>query len=123
MPSFDDTSLASVVTRLGSARKLKFMLSHARRREIQHQVRSPLLASRSDSSVSGSVPLEFDKEDEDFLGGGVCEALLDAPVPVPKQRDGSSVWQGTSRDDAMSVDSSLSASSASVNIDDGLSFS
>ena len=87
------------------------------RREIQHKVRSPLLAPRSDSSVSGSVPLEFDEEDEDFLGGGVG-ALLDALEPVPKQRESSDVSRGTSRDDRVSVDSSLSASSASVNIDD-----
>jgi hypothetical protein len=58
--------------------------------------------------------LEFDEEDEDFLRGG-AGALLDAPVPLPKQREGSSASRGTSRDDGVSVDSSLSASSASVN--------
>jgi hypothetical protein len=51
------------------------------------------------------------------LGVGVG-TLLDAPVPLPKQREASSESRGTSRDDGVSVDSSLSASSASVNIDD-----
>jgi len=76
-----------------------------------------LLAPRSDSSISGSIPLEFGGEDEDFLGGGVG-TLLDAPVGLPKQRELESLnaLRGTSRDDEMSVDSSLSASSASVNI-------
>jgi hypothetical protein len=32
-----------------------------------HKVRSPQLVPRSDSSLSGPVPLEFDEEDEDFL--------------------------------------------------------
>ena len=35
------------------------------RREI-HKVRSPPLLPRSDSSMPGPVPLEFDEEDEDF---------------------------------------------------------
>ena len=56
-----------------------------------------LLAPRNDSSVSGSVPVEFDEEAQ-------CED--------------SSASRGTSRDGRVSVDSSLSASSASVNIDD-----
>jgi hypothetical protein len=86
-------------------------------REIQHKVRTPLLAPRSHSSVSGSVPLEFDEEDGNFLGGGVG-ALFDVPVPLPQQREGSSASPGTSRYDGVSVDSSLSASSASVNIYD-----
>jgi hypothetical protein len=81
------------------------------RREIHHKVRSPLLAPRIYSSVSGSVPLEFNV----FLGGGVG-ALFDVPVPLPKQCEGSSASSGTSRDDGVSVDSSLSASTASVNI-------
>jgi hypothetical protein len=56
------------------------------RREIQHKVRSPLLEPRSDISVSDSVPLKFDEVDEDCLGGGVG-TLLDAPAPLPKQRE------------------------------------
>ncbi|KIM42507.1 hypothetical protein M413DRAFT_444245 [Hebeloma cylindrosporum] len=32
-----------------------------------HKARSPQLVARSDSSLSGPVPLEFDEEDEDFL--------------------------------------------------------
>jgi len=36
------------------------------RREIQHKVRSPLLVPRSDSSISGSVSLEFDEEMRTF---------------------------------------------------------
>ncbi|KIJ92643.1 hypothetical protein K443DRAFT_13448 [Laccaria amethystina LaAM-08-1] len=67
-------------------------------REIQHKVRTPLLAPRSHSSVSGSVPLEFDEEDGNFLGGGVG-ALFDVPVPLPQQREGSSASPGTSRYD------------------------
>ena len=54
----------------------------------------PFLVPRSDSSVSGSLPLECDEEDEDFLRGGVG-ALLDAPVPLSKQREGSSASRGT----------------------------
>jgi hypothetical protein len=84
------------------------------RREIQHKVRSPLLARRSDSSVLGSVPLELDEEDEGFLRGGVG-ALLDAPVPFSKQRESSNASRGTSRDNGVSADSSPSACSASVN--------
>ena len=44
--------------------------------------------------MSGSALLEFDEEDEDFLRGGVG-ALLDAPVPLSKQREGSSASRGT----------------------------
>ncbi|TFK32507.1 hypothetical protein BDQ12DRAFT_692387 [Crucibulum laeve] len=36
------------------------------KREI-HKVRSPVLVPRSDNSIPGPVPLEFDEEDEDFL--------------------------------------------------------
>ena len=61
--------------------------------------------------------MEFDEEDEDFLRGGVG-ALLDAPVLLSKQREGSSASRGTSRDDGVTLESSLSASSARVNIDD-----
>jgi len=32
-----------------------------------HKARSPQLVARSESSLSGPVPLEFDEEDEDFL--------------------------------------------------------
>ena len=46
------------------------------------------------------------------MGGGV------GAYPLPKQREGSSTSRGTSRDNEVSVESSLSASSASVNIDD-----
>ena len=55
--------------------------------------------------------------DEDFFGGGVG-ALLHAPVPLSKRLEGSGALRGTSRDDDVSMDSSLSASSASPNIDD-----
>jgi hypothetical protein len=67
--------------------------------------------------MSGSVPLEFSEEDEDFLGGRVG-ALLDASVPLRMQREGSSASRGTFRDNGVSVDSLLFASRASVNIDD-----
>ncbi|KAG6839768.1 hypothetical protein C0991_011821 [Blastosporella zonata] len=40
------------------------------RREI-NKVRSPRLRPRPDSVMSASVPLEFDEEDEDFVGPGV----------------------------------------------------
>ncbi|GLB34454.1 hypothetical protein LshimejAT787_0200190 [Lyophyllum shimeji] len=39
------------------------------RREVIGKVRSPRLKPHADSAVSPSVPLEFDEEDEDFLGG------------------------------------------------------
>ena len=144
MPSFDDTNLTSVVTRLRCARKLKLTLSLPRkrypppplrpatspffnvlcrtpclcsrgrlqpltltsypyprtapqgqspsrsgarfpagfgdgisagsgriRREIQHKIASLLLAPRSDSSISGIVPLEFDEE-EQHEGSSAC---------------------------------------------------
>ncbi|KAG5653843.1 hypothetical protein H0H81_010116 [Sphagnurus paluster] len=44
------------------------------RREL-HKVRSPRLRPRPDSSLSASVPLEFDEEDEDFLARDHEESL------------------------------------------------
>lgn len=70
------------------------------RREM-HKVRSPQLLPRSDSSMSGSVPLEFDEEDEDFQtrdaeddgGSGGLQ------VPTTRYRDAtSSTSRGTSRE-------------------------
>jgi len=73
------------------------------RREM-HKVRSPQLVARSDSSMSGTVPLEFDEEDEDFL---VRDTLT---IPSSGRRqDDSSISRGTSRDGA-SAGSAPSAS-------------
>ena len=60
--------------------------------------------------------MEFDEEDEDFWEVGLALCWT-RQYPLPKQREGSSASRGTSRDDGVSVDSSLSASSASVNMD------
>ena len=43
-----------------------------------HKARSPQLVPRSDSSLSGPVPLEFDEEDEDFLSRD--SAALEIPL-------------------------------------------
>ncbi len=53
------------------------------RREM-HKARSPQLVPRPDSGLTGSVPLEFDEEDEDFVG--------------PLGQGDSSTSRGTSRD-------------------------
>ena len=61
------------------------------RREIG-KVRSPRLAPKRDS-MSASVPLEFDEEDEDFISpGGACS-----------ERDGDVTSRGTSREDAATL--------------------
>lgn len=56
------------------------------RREI-HKARSPTLRPKSDASMARSVPLEFDEEDEDFIG-------LD---PSFGEQDNDTNSQGTSR--------------------------
>ncbi|KAG6817066.1 hypothetical protein H0H87_000245 [Tephrocybe sp. NHM501043] len=65
------------------------------RREI-NKVRSPRLRPRPDSVMSASVPLEFDEEDEDFVGPAQGDGLLDGEreserdaldVPVSSSRE------------------------------------
>ena len=77
------------------------------RREM-HKVRSPPLLPRSDSSMSGPVPLEFDEEDEDFL---VRDVQDDGSLKVPptiRHRDEISISRGTSREGGASVESTSS---------------
>ena len=62
------------------------------RREM-HKARSPQLVPRPDSGLTGAVPLEFDEEDEDFVG----HDALDVPGYTLGQGD-SSVSRETSRD-------------------------
>jgi hypothetical protein len=92
------------------------------RREM-HKVRSPRLGPRSD--VSGSVPLEFDEEDEDFLdrdnrlgvhgddsisrstsrGEGDSGASVSTPstsaVPLD---DADDLWHGWNTEDKLAID-------------------
>ncbi|KAF8065405.1 hypothetical protein FPV67DRAFT_1451169 [Lyophyllum atratum] len=56
------------------------------RREI-NKVRSPRLKPRPDSSMSASVPLEFDEEDEDFLGRDMDLGADGLDVPSSVSRD------------------------------------
>ena len=73
------------------------------RREM-HKVRSPPLLPRSDSSMPGPVPLEFDEEDEDFLVRDVQDDDENGGLKVPntatRHRDeaSSSTSRGTSRE-------------------------
>ncbi|KAF8801838.1 hypothetical protein BYT27DRAFT_7007668, partial [Phlegmacium glaucopus] len=70
------------------------------RREM-HRVRSPQLLPRSDSSLSGPVPLEFDEEDEDFVTRDVDDddgSGSGLQVPTTRHRDETSTSRGTSRD-------------------------
>lgn len=93
------------------------------RREM-HKVRSPQLGPRSD--VSGSVPLEFDEEDEDFLnrdnrlqvhgdesmsrstsrGEGDSGASVSTPSTsaVPLDDDGDDSWHGWNAEDKLAID-------------------
>jgi hypothetical protein len=89
------------------------------RREIG-KVRSPRLIPRSGDSVSTSVPLEFDEEDEDFLpldiqtqgrdsratsreGASVSTPSTDIE-PLPHDREGDLSWDGWSNEDKQAVD-------------------
>ena len=78
------------------------------RREM-HKVRSPPLRPRSDSSVSGPVPLEFDEEDEDFLVRDVQDNDGSLKVPTTiRHRDEASTSRGTSREGGTSAESTSS---------------
>ena len=94
------------------------------RREM-HKVRSPRLGPRSD--VSGSVPLEFDEEDEDFLnhdddrldvpgddsisrstsrGEGDSGASVSTPSTsaVPLDEEADDLWHGWNTEDKLAID-------------------
>jgi hypothetical protein len=93
------------------------------RREM-HKARSPRLGPRPD--VSGSVPLEFDEEDEDFLnrhsrvdvlghdsisrstsrGEGDSGASMSTPSTgaVPLDDDADDLWQGWNAEDKLAID-------------------
>ena len=79
------------------------------RREID-KVRSPPLRPRSDSSVSGPVPLAFDEEDEDFLVRDVQDddGGLKVPTATTRHRDETSTSRGTSREGGTSAESTSS---------------
>ena len=77
------------------------------RREM-HKARSPRLGPRSD--VSGSVPLEFDEEDEDFLDRD--DDRLDVPG------EGGSISRSTSRGEGDSGASVSTPSTGAVPLDD-----
>ncbi|KAI0084206.1 hypothetical protein BDY19DRAFT_997921 [Irpex rosettiformis] len=89
------------------------------RREIG-KVRSPRLVPRSGDSVSASVPLEFDEEDEDFTALDIPAqgrdsratsreaASLSTPStgiePLPADNEGDVSWEGWSNEDKQAVD-------------------
>ncbi|KAI0693476.1 hypothetical protein BC835DRAFT_1071237 [Cytidiella melzeri] len=89
------------------------------RREIG-KVRSPRLLPRSGDSVSTSVPLEFDEEDEDFLSLDVAAKDSDSRAtsregasvstpstgiePLPAENEGDTSWEGWSNEDKQAVD-------------------
>lgn len=95
------------------------------RREI-HKARSPPLISRTDSSMSGPVPLEFDEEDEDFVtrdphlterdddshshttsrGEGDSGASLSTPATSnhPLDDGGDDMWQGWDPEDKQAIE-------------------
>ena len=73
-------------------------------RKEMHKVRSPLLLPRSDSSMSGSVPLAFDEEHEDFQ---VDDVRDDDGLRVPGKTR-SSTSRGTSREGGTSAESTSS---------------
>ena len=66
------------------------------RREM-HKVRSPPLLPRSDSSMPGPVPLEFDEEDDDFQFRDVQNEDGGLQVPITTG-DEASTSRGTSRE-------------------------
>ena len=66
-------------------------------RRGMHKVRSPQLVARSDSSMSGTVPLEFDEEDEDFL--------IRDTLDIPPGRQGETSRDGASAESARSASS------------------
>lgn len=93
------------------------------RREIG-KVRSPRLAPKGDS-LSTSVPLEFDEEDEDFMPQGLASsgdenedalsrgtsreaASLSTPStniePLPAEEDGDALWEGWGPEDKQAVE-------------------
>ncbi|KAF9463475.1 hypothetical protein BDZ94DRAFT_1258923 [Collybia nuda] len=80
------------------------------RREII-KARSPRLRPRPDSSMSASVPLEFDEEDEDFLSNDT----LDVPA---LDRDADSGSRGTSRGGADSGASISTPATSTRPLDD-----
>ncbi|KAH7923186.1 hypothetical protein BV22DRAFT_1015894 [Leucogyrophana mollusca] len=95
------------------------------RREI-HKVRSPQFGPRPDSSLSGSVPLEFDEQDEDFLyqtpkldepndetpsrstsrGEGDSGGSVSTPSTNlnPLEDDGDDLWRGWNEEDKKAID-------------------
>ena len=78
------------------------------RREM-HKVRSPPLLPRSDSGMSGPVPLEFDEEDEDFLVRDVQDDDGSLKVPTAiRHRGETSTSRGTSREGGTSAESTSS---------------
>ena len=93
------------------------------RREIG-KVRSPRLAPKRDS-LSATVPLEFNEEDEDFLPQGTSDSVDDrddvmsrgtsregASVstpstnmePLPDEDDGDATWHGWGPEDKQAVE-------------------
>jgi len=79
------------------------------RREM-HKVRSPLLLPRSDNSLPGPVPLEFDEEDEDFLVRDVQNDDGNPPVreaTLSTSRDTSREGGGTSAESLSSLGGGL----------------
>ncbi|KAF8161700.1 hypothetical protein B0H34DRAFT_702189 [Crassisporium funariophilum] len=78
------------------------------RREM-HKARSPQLVARSDSSLSGHVPLEFDEEDEDFL----LRDTLAIPSQDSNEREDVSTSRDTSRGGASADSASSIATPAS----------
>ena len=89
------------------------------RREIG-KVRSPRLVPRSGDSISASVPLEFDEEDEDFMALDIPTqgrdsratsregASISTPStgiePLPAENEGDVSWEGWSNEDKQAVD-------------------
>ena len=76
-----------------------------------HKARSPQLVPRSDSSLSGPVPLEFDEEDEDFLSRD--SAALEIPIPSHSGAGGVG-GEGTTSRDASRDGGASAADSASI---------
>jgi hypothetical protein len=99
------------------------------RREIHKAARSPpLTVSRPIEGASGSVPLEFDEEDEDFLGGqlgqerddedansrttsrgeGDSGASISTPstnaLPLDNEYDSDALWQGWDPEDKQAIE-------------------
>ncbi|KAG0698946.1 hypothetical protein DFH29DRAFT_1016474 [Suillus ampliporus] len=91
------------------------------RREIK-RVRSPQLVSRPESSLSASVPLEFDEHDEDLVfpgmerdddvvddnasrGGDATDPSIDTPPTDAEPCDeGTELWHGWTEEDKLAVD-------------------